>query len=69
VSPNSEWAGLTLKDAAIHSNTGVSVVALLDGDNVTAAPGADDVLTPGAQVVAIGTAEGLEVLTDRLAST
>jgi TrkA domain protein len=69
VSPNSEWAGLTLKDAAIHSNTGVSVVALLDGDNVTAAPGADDVLTPGAQVVAIGTAEGLEVLSDRLART
>jgi TrkA domain protein len=66
VSPRSAWAGLTLRDAAIHTNTGVSVVALLDGDDVTAAPGAEDVLTPGAQVVAIGTAEGLEALGARL---
>jgi TrkA domain protein len=69
VSTNSEWAGLSLKDAAIHTKTGVSVVALLDGDNVTAAPGADDVLTPGAQVVAIGTPEGLELLSELLASS
>jgi TrkA domain protein len=69
VSPRSEWAGLSLKDAAIHTNTGVSVVALLDGDHVTAAPGADDVLAPGAQVVAIGTPEGLEQLTARLAGS
>ena len=69
VSPRSEWAGLSLKDAAIHTNTGVSVVALLDGENVTAAPGADDVLVPGAQVVAIGTPEGLEQLSARLSGS
>ena len=66
VSPRSPWAGLELQEAAIHTNTGVSVVAILDGDNVTAAPGAEDVLAPGAQVVAIGTPEGLEALTARL---
>ena len=69
VSPKSEWAGLTLREAAIHTNTGVSVVAILHGDDVTAAPGAEDVLTPGAQVVAIGTAGGLEALTARLSGS
>jgi TrkA domain protein len=66
ISPQSEWAGQTLSEAAIHTNTGVSIVALLDGDDVIAAPGAEDVLNPGAQVVAIGTPEGLETLTSRL---
>ncbi|HEX5586372.1 MAG TPA: TrkA C-terminal domain-containing protein [Acidimicrobiia bacterium] len=66
VSPTSPWAGLTLREAAIHTETGVSVVALLDGDSVTAAPGAEDVLVPGAQVVAIGTPEGLKALNARL---
>jgi TrkA domain protein len=66
VSPTSSWAGLSLRDAAIHTETGVSVVALLNGDDVTAAPGAEDVLVPGAQVVAIGTSEGLAALNARL---
>ena len=69
VAPDSEWAGLTLRTPRIHTNTGVSVVALLDGDNVTAAPGADDVLAPGSQVVAIGTPEGLERSRERLAGS
>jgi TrkA domain protein len=68
VDPASPWAGLRLKEAAIHTETGVSVVAILDGDDVTAAPGADDVLTPGATVVAIGRPEGLAALTARLSS-
>ena len=50
----------------MHSETGVSIVALLDGDHVTAAPGAEDVLVPGATAVAIGTPEGLAALTARL---
>jgi len=67
VASTSPWAGLTLREAAIHTETGVSVVALLDGDDVTAAPGAEDVLVAGAQVVAIGTADGLALLRARLA--
>jgi TrkA domain protein len=55
----SEWAGLRLREAGVHTNTGVSVVALLAADRVVAAPGANDVLEPGATVVAVGTAEGL----------
>jgi TrkA domain protein len=69
VDPASPWAGLTLEDAAIHTETGVSVVALLDGDDVTAAPGAADVLAPGATVVAIGTPQGLEALAARLSGS
>ncbi|MET0627453.1 MAG: cation:proton antiporter regulatory subunit [Acidimicrobiia bacterium] len=66
VSPSSPWAGLSLQEAAIHTETGVSVVALLNGDDVTAAPGAEDVLVAGAQVVAIGTPAGLATLNARL---
>jgi len=66
ISPNSEWAGLTLREAGVHTTTGTSVVALLDGENVTAAPGAHDVLVPGAQAVAIGTADGLAALAAKL---
>jgi TrkA domain protein len=66
VEEGSPWAGKTLSEAAIHTETGVSVVALLAGDDVTPAPGADDVLAAGATVVAIGTAEGIEQLALRL---
>lgn len=66
VAQSSPWAGLTLREAGVHSETGASVVAILDGDDVTAAPGAEDVLASGAQVVAIGTADGLAVLTAKL---
>jgi TrkA domain protein len=69
VSPTSRWAGLTLQEAAIHTETGASVVALLDGENVTAAPGATAVLAPGARVVAVGTAEGIAALTAGLSAS
>jgi TrkA domain protein len=69
VEPGSEYAGKSLSEAAIHSETGVSVVALLDGADVTPAPGADDVLAPGSTVVAIGTSEGIDDLTRLLKAT
>jgi TrkA domain protein len=65
----STWANQKLSEAAIHTETGVSVVAILDGDNVTPAPGADDVLIAGATVVAIGRPDGLEALTARLSGS
>lgn len=67
VDPTSPWAGKTLREAAVHTETGVSVVALLNGDDVTAAPGASDVLVAGATVVAIGRPDGLQSLAARLA--
>jgi TrkA domain protein len=66
VDEGAAWAGKTLSEAAIHTETGVSVVALLDGDDVTPAPGADDVLSAGATIVAVGTADGIEQLARRL---
>ena len=62
IEPGSEWARQTLSEVGVHTHTGVSIVALLSGDNVIAAPGADDRLDPGATAVAVGTPEGLELL-------
>jgi TrkA domain protein len=67
IEPGSEWAGRTLAAAAVHSNTSVSIVALIGTDGAAiAAPGADDVLAAGATAVAVGTADGLADLTARL---
>jgi TrkA domain protein len=67
IEPGSEWADRTLADAAVHSNTSVSIVAIIGADGVAvAAPGADDVLVAGATAVAVGTAEGLADLVPRL---
>jgi TrkA domain protein len=63
---DSPWAGRTLAEAAIHSSTGVSVVALIGPAGTTAAPGADDVLAPGATVIAIGEPDGLAEVATQL---
>lgn len=59
VAPGATWAGRTLGEAAVHSKTGVSVVALLRGQEALAAPGPETVLQPGDTVVAVGTVAGL----------
>ena len=66
IEPDTEWAGKSLKQAAIHTNTGVSVVAIIGEGDPIVAPGAGDVLAPGAIAVAVGTSEGLELLASRL---
>jgi TrkA domain protein len=67
IDPQSEWAGQTLADAAVHTATGVSVVALIGDDgSAIAAPGARDVFTATSIAVAVGTPEGLERLVQRL---
>jgi len=67
IEPGSEWAGRTLADAAVHSTTSVSIVAIIATDGTAiAAPGAHDVLAVGATAVAVGTAEGLQQLAHRL---
>jgi TrkA domain protein len=66
IEDGAEWTGRTLRDAGVHTNAGVSVVALVAPDGVIAAPGADDVLRAGATAVAVGTAEGLERFTEKI---
>jgi len=66
IDDGAEWAGASLRDAGVHTNTGVSVVALLGGDRAIAAPGAEDVLAPGWTAVAVGTPEGLQQLTAKV---
>ena len=62
VAASSSWAGKSLADAAVHTRTGVSIVAIIRGDDAIHAPGADTVLEPDDRVVAIGTAEGVAQL-------
>jgi TrkA domain protein len=59
VARSSRWADKTLEDAAIHTRTGVSIVAIIRSGSAIDAPGADTVLLPDDQVVAIGTADGV----------
>ncbi|MFM8304956.1 MAG: cation:proton antiporter regulatory subunit [Actinomycetota bacterium] len=66
IDPGAEWAGQRLREAAVHTAIGVSVVALIGADGVTVAPGAEDVLTPGVTAVAVGTRQGVEALAQRL---
>jgi TrkA domain protein len=60
IEAGSEWSGLKMSEAGVHTQTGVSVVALIGEDHAVAAPGADDVLAPGYTAIAVGTPEGLE---------
>lgn len=69
ISPSSQWAGKTLVDAAIHTRTGVSIVAIMRGDEAIDAPRADTELMPGDRVVAIGTANGVAQLERELSGT
>lgn len=66
VPDGSPTAGRTLAETAIHTRTGVSVVAILRGDETIPAPGADDRLAAGDTLVAAGTAEGLTQLASML---
>lgn len=60
VDPESPIAGHTLGNAAVHSRTGVSVVAIFRGDETIAAPRAEETLEAGDTVVAVGTTSGIK---------
>ena len=66
VDADAEWAGLSLRDAAVHTRTGTSIVAIMCDSGTIAAPGADDTLDAGATVVAVGSTEGIRKLSERL---
>lgn len=67
VEPGSRIAGRTLADSAVHSRTGVSVVAILRGDDTIAAPGAEHTLESGDTVVAVGSTSGMRQFLELLA--
>jgi TrkA domain protein len=69
IDSDAPWAGRTLGDAAVHSATGVSIVALVGHGSAIAAPGPDDVLTAGLTAVAVGSPEGMTELTRHLRRT
>jgi TrkA domain protein len=62
VAPGSTIAGQSLRGAAVHTRTGVSVVAILRGRDTIPAPRADTVIEPGDTIVGVGTPEGMQRL-------
>ncbi len=62
VAATSACAGCTLREAALRSETGVSVVAVVRGDETIPAPGGDFQLQTGDTAVAVGTPEGIKEL-------
>jgi len=62
VSAQSRWVGRTLEEAAVHTRTGVSVVAILRGADTLSAPGAQTQILAGDRLVAIGRPDGVAQL-------
>jgi len=68
VEPGSAWAGVTLRESEVRSETGVSIVAIIRDGEASPSPGPDDLFEVGATVFAVGMPDGLEVLSERLSS-
>ena len=62
VGASSACSGCTLREAALRSETGVSIVAVVRGDETIPAPGGDFQLQTGDTAVAVGTPEGIREL-------
>jgi TrkA domain protein len=62
VAESSACAGRSLRDSALRNLTGVSIVAVVRGDDTIPAPDPDFRLEPGDTVVAVGTPEGIAQL-------
>jgi TrkA domain protein len=60
VREDSVYAGRTIGDTRLRTRTGVSVVALVRGEDAVPAPGPQDVLESGDYLVVVGTARGIE---------
>lgn len=57
---DSPYAGRTIGDARVRSRTGVSIVAIVRGEDALAAPGPEEQLHSGDYLVVVGTARGVE---------
>lgn len=60
VREDSPYAGRTIGDARVRRRTGVSVVAIVRGEDAVPAPGPDETLNAGDYLVVVGTAPGVE---------
>lgn len=60
VRADSAYASRTIGDARIRTRTGVSVVAIVRGEEAVAAPGPEEELHSGDYLVVVGTARGVE---------
>ncbi|NND74082.1 MAG: cation:proton antiporter regulatory subunit [Ilumatobacter sp.] len=63
ISPNSGLAGRPLGETQMRTRTGVSIVALLRGDQTIPAPGPDDLMLGDDVAVVVGTDEGIDEAT------
>lgn len=63
---DSPYRERTIGDAQIRSRTGVSVVAVVRGDEAIPAPGPDQQLQSGDYLVVVGTARGVEQVVELL---
>lgn len=60
VRDDSFYAGRTIGDARLRTRTGVSVVAIVRGEEAVPAPGPDERIDGGDYLVVVGTAQGVE---------
>ena len=66
VREDSPYVGRTIGDAQLRSRTGVSVVAIVRGDDAVPAPGPDARLDNGDYLVVVGTGRGVEQAVEAL---
>ncbi|MDQ4058124.1 MAG: cation:proton antiporter regulatory subunit [Actinomycetota bacterium] len=66
VRAGSAYAGRTIGDARIRTRTGVSVVAVVRGDEAVPAPGPQTGIEAGDYLVVVGTARGIEQVVELL---
>lgn len=65
---DSPYAKRTVGDAQLRSRTGVSVVAIVRGEDAVPAPGPEAVVDSGDYLVVVGTARGVEQAVEILRS-
>ena len=68
VRDDSPYSGRTIGDAQLRSRTGVSVVAIVRGEEAVPAPGPEAVLNSADYLVVVGTARGVEQAVEILRS-
>lgn len=68
VESESKYSDRTIGDARIRTRTGVSVVAVIRGDDPYPAPGPDFHIEVGDTLVVVGTPQGIELVADILAN-
>ncbi|HEX2050475.1 MAG TPA: cation:proton antiporter regulatory subunit [Actinomycetota bacterium] len=57
---DSAYVGRTIGDSRMRSRTGVSIVAIVRGEDAVAAPGPEETLRSGDYLVVVGTGRGVE---------